>query len=241
MSPLAARLRERFYRWEQHPFHSLFERHVESLLSPSTDVLLDAGCGRAVPLLRAFLGKVRHLIGVDLVEFTDVPAGIAVYQADLSAIPVADGRVDVVMSRSVFEHLSDPISVYGELARVVRPGGKITFLTANMWDYGTLIARLVPNRFHAGIVKAVEGREAEDTFPTVYRSNTHAAVTRLAAGAGLRVVSFKYLSQYPNYLMFNGVLFFLGMCYEKLINRFDALRFLRGWILVTLEKPEQYP
>ena len=51
------------------------------------------------------------------------------------------------------------------------------------------------------------------------------------------MTQFDYLSQYPNYLMFNGVLFFLGMCYEKLIDRFHALRGLRGWILVTLEKP----
>ena len=53
----------------------------------------------------------------------------------------------------------------------------------------------------------------------------------------MEVESFVYLSQYPNYLMINGVLFFIGMCYEKLIRRFEALRFLRGWILVTLRKP----
>ena len=47
---------------------------------------------------------------------------------------------------------------------------------------------------------------------------------------------FDYVSQYPNYLMFNGVLFFIGMCFEKVIARFDALRWLRGWILVTLVK-----
>lgn len=78
----------------------------------------------------------------------------------------------------------------------------------------------------------------EDTFPTAYRTNTRTDVERLAASAGLRVESFEYLSQYPNYLMFNGALFFLGVCYEKLISRFEALRILRGWILVTLRKPE---
>jgi hypothetical protein len=34
--------------------------------------------------------------------------------------------------------------------------------------------------------------------------------------------------------MFNGALFFLGTCYDKLVCRFEALRFLRGWIMVTL-------
>ena len=106
-----------------------------------------------------------------------------------------------------------------------------------MWDYGTLVARCVPNRFHARIVRMAEGREEEDTFPTEYKTNTRGAVRRLSADAGLAVESFEYLSQYPNYLMFNGALFFIGMCFEKLIARFDALRGLRGWILVTLRKP----
>ncbi len=240
MSSLAVRLRDRFYREERHPYR-IFEQCVESLIEPGTRVLLDAGCGRTVPVLRKFQGKVAALIGVELVDFTDVPAGIEVHQADLSAIPVATSSVDLIMSRSVFEHLTDPESVYRELARVLRPGGKIVFLTANMWDYGTQVARLVPNRFHGRIVKAVEGREEEDTFPTAYRTNTRGDVARLAAGAGLEVASFEYLSQYPNYLMFNGIFFFLGMCYEKLISRFEALRFLRGWILVTLEKPALRP
>ncbi len=236
MSSLAIRLRERFYDPKRHP-NKLLELRVESLLGPDVNVLLDAGCGRTAPVLRKFIGKVPRLIGVELVDFKDVPEGIETYNTDLGRLPLPDACVDLVMSRSVFEHLTDPASVYHELARVLRPGGRIVFLTANMWDYGTLVARMVPNRLHGSIVKAVEGRAEEDTFPTAYRTNTRADVERLAGDAGLRVSQFVYLSQYPNYLMFNGVAFFLGMCYEKLIARFEVLRFLRGWILVTLDKP----
>ena len=60
---------------------------------------------------------------------------------------------------------------------------------------------------------------------------------RLARESGLSVEAFDYLSQYPNYLLFNGVLFFFGMCFERIIARFSSLRLLRGWILVTLRKP----
>jgi SAM-dependent methyltransferase len=234
-SALALKLRDRFYRDADHPYR-LFERRVESLIGPDTRVLLDAGCGRTVPVLRKFQGKVGHLIGVELVPFTDVPPGIETHNADLGALPLADASVDLIMSRSVFEHLTDPESVYRELARVLRPGGRIVFLTANLWDYGTQVARLVPNRLHGKVVKAVEGRAEEDTFPTAYKTNTRADVDRLARRCGLRVDGFEYLSQYPNYLLFNGPLFVLGMAYEKLIANLEALRFLRGWILVTLQK-----
>lgn len=236
MTALSQRLLERYYSNVPHPY-KLFEQRVDALLAPGGKCLLDAGCGRTVPVLRKYLGRADRLIGVELVAFTDVPAGIETHNANLGALPVADACVDVIMSRSVFEHLAEPEPVYREFARVLRPGGKAVFLTANMWDYGTLAARMVPNRFHARVVKAVEGREEEDTFPTAYKTNTRADVNRLAAGAGLVVQDFEYLSQYPNYLMFNGALFLLGTAFENLIRRVEALRVLRGWIMVTLAKP----
>lgn len=236
MPSLAIRLRDRFYANDAHPYR-IFERRVATTLRGADETLLDAGCGRTTPVLRNFIGRAGRLIGVDLVEFTDVPAGIETYEIDLAHVPLPDSCVDVIMSRSVFEHLTDPDAVYRELARILRPGGRIVFLTANLWDYGTAVARLVPNRYHASVVKFVEGRKEEDTFPTAYRTNTRSAVDRLARDAGLDVRSFEYLSQYPNYLMFNGALFFIGMCVEKLIARAHALRTLRGWIMVTLEKP----
>ena len=236
MTPLAERLLDRYYAGVPHPYRT-FEERVGGLVTGTTQVLLDAGCGRTAPVLRKFLGRVPRLVGVDLVEFKDVAPGIETHHADLAVLPLDSGSVDLIMSRSVFEHLAEPEAVYTEFARVLTPGGKAVFLTANMWDYGTLVARLVPNRLHGRVVKAVEGRAEEDTFPTAYRTNTRRDVRRLAEHAGLRVASFEYLSQYPNYLLFNGALFFVGMCFEKLIARFDALALLRGWILVTLEKP----
>jgi SAM-dependent methyltransferase len=235
MTDLSEKLLRKYYAKSVHPYRA-YEQRVDSLLKPG-GTLLDAGCGRTVPVLKKYLGRAGRLIGVELVDFTDVPPGIDTYNADLAKLPLPDASADLIMSRSVFEHLTDPESVYREFSRVLRPGGAVVFLTANMWDYGTLVARLVPNRFHAKIVKHVEGRAEEDTFPTAYKTNTPGDVERLAAAAGLRVESFQYLSQYPNYLMFNGALFFLGMCFEKLISRFESLRFLRGWIMVTLRKP----
>jgi SAM-dependent methyltransferase len=134
------------------------------------------------------------------------------------------------------EHVTDPASVYGEIHRVLKPGGHFIFLTANLWDYSALIAKLIPNRFHPWIVARTEGRAEHDVFPVAYRTNTHAAVRKWSQKTGFELVSFRYLGQYPAYFMFNGVLFFLATGYEKLISRVPALHILQGWIFVVLRK-----
>ena len=234
MTELADRYREKYFGNQEHPYRT-FLRTVESHLLPE-HALLDAGCGRTAPVLAKYRGRVRRLIGIDLVEFDGAPEGIELLNNDLGRIDLPDACVDLVMARSVMEHVEDPDAVYREINRVLRPGGHFVFLTANLWDYASLIAKLIPNRFHPWIVARVEGREEHDVFPIQYRTNTHGAVARLARSTGFDIVSFTYHGQYPAYFNFNGALFLVATAYEKLISRFESLRFLRGWILVVLRK-----
>ena len=94
-------------------------------------------------------------------------------------------------------------------------------MTANLWDYASIIAKLIPNRFHPAIVSRTEGRAEHDVFPVAYRTNTRRAVMKWA--------------------MFNGFLFLLATGYEKVISKVPALNFLQGWIFVVLRKPGDSP
>lgn len=235
MSKLAERLLERYFGDDEHPYRTL-ELEIARRLRPD-HTLLDAGCGRGAPVLVKYKGNARRLIGVDLVEFDTTVDGIELLNNDLGRLDVGDGEVDIVMSRSVMEHVDDPQAVYREVHRVLKPGGVFVFLTANLWDYSALIAKAVPNSLHPWIVARTEGRQEKDVFPVRYRTNTYGAVRKLAADAGFEVDSFRYLGQYPGYFMFNGFLFLIATGYEKLLRRFESLRFLRGWIFVVLRKP----
>jgi len=235
MTELAERLQRKYFDPQSHPYR-IFEGEVETRLRPE-HTLLDAGCGRDAPLLRKYLGRARALIGVDLVDFSADLPGVRLVQGDLAATGVESGSVDIVMARSVMEHVEDPQAVYAEMHRILKPGGAFVFLTANLWDYASLIATVIPNRLHPAIVARTEGRAEHDVFPVRYRTNTRGSVARWAQGSGFEVTSFRYLGQYPSYFMFNGALFLLATGYEKLISRFDSLGFLRGWILAILTKP----
>jgi SAM-dependent methyltransferase len=235
MTALAEQLKKKYYGHLDHPYRIL-EREVATRLRPD-HTLLDAGCGRAAPLLEKFKGKAKRLIGVDLGNFESTSAGIELLQGDLGGVPLESSSVDIIMSRSVLEHLEQPLEVYVEVRRLLKPGGYFVFLTANFWDYASLVAKLVPNRFHPWIVSKTEGREERDVFPVQYRTNTRRSIKRFAQVAGLEIVAFKYLGQYPSYFMFNGVLFLVATAYEKLISGFEPLAPLRGWILGVLKKP----
>lgn len=236
MTELAERYWEKYFSDSEHPYRTLEKLVLQKLQPEST--LLDAGCGYTAPTLVKFKGLASRLIGIDLVEFDQPIDGIELYQRDLADSGLPDACVDVVMCRSVMEHVTDPLAVYREMFRILKPGGRFIFLTGNAWDYSAVIARIIPNRFHPWIVAKTEGREERDVFPVAYKTNTKRQVERLSVGSGLEIEAFSYHGQYPSYFMFNGALFLLATAYEKLITRFESLAFLRGWILVTLRKPE---
>jgi len=234
VSELAERLKQRYFGSWVHPYET-FESEVQRVLRKDS-VLLDAGCGRTAPVLRRYRDKASRLIGIDVVDSTGPIPGVEYFRRSLTNTELPSETVDVIMARSVMEHVDEPQTVYAEFARVLKPGGRLVFLTANLWDYASLIAATIPNRFHGWIVAKTEGRAEEDTFPVRYRTNTKRAIRRFAAGAGLQIDSLRYLGQYPNYFMFNGALFFVATGYEKLIASTPSLHWLRGWILCTLVK-----
>src|SRR5690348_585966 len=119
MTALTQRLKERFFG-QEHPYRTFEEEVARHLREQHT--LLDAGCGRTAPVLEKFKGKAHRLIGIDVVDFDPQVCGMELLKQDLTDISVPSGSVDVVMSRSVMEHVVDPKKVYAEIHRILKPG-----------------------------------------------------------------------------------------------------------------------
>lgn len=231
------RIKARYFDEEDHPYRHL-ERAIEAYIEPHFTVL-EAGCGRNAEVLSKYRGKAERLIGVDPVEFTLAEGleEIELQRGDISNTGLPSSSVDLVISRALMEHLPSPRGAFAEIHRVLKPGGRYIYLVPNLGDYGSIVALLTPNSLHPAIVKFVEGRSIEDTFPAYFRCCTKGSIQKFCDSTGLKLAKCEYLGQYPAYFQFNSALFYLFTGYEKLISKVDALRFLRGWLLVEIEKP----
>ncbi len=216
------------------------ERYLEAIrrLASAKAWVLDAGCGRHAPFATRMAPWVEQVVGVDVgTARPPTPGNVTLVRGNLERLPFVGGAFDLVVSRSVFEHLERPGAVFREIARVLKPGGHLVYLVPNLWDYVSLASAMVPNRLHGAIVEAIQGRPPADTFPTYYRANTRRRLRKLLKQAGLQSVRMEMLSQYPAYLMFSPRLFRLGIAYERLVRERATLAGLRSWILGTAVKP----
>ena len=132
--------------------------------------VLDVGCGTG-RLAALLAGAGAEVVGVDLspamlaVAAQRAPGRLAC--ADAARLPLPDASVDAAVTVATLEFTHDPAAVLAEMARVVRPGGRV-------------VAAVLNPRSPWGLLDRPGRREP-------YRSGCFldaAALLRLAAGHG---------------------------------------------------------
>jgi SAM-dependent methyltransferase len=92
--------------------------------------VLDAGAGEAP--YRELFGHCEY-VTTDWTESVHPRARSADVIASLDDLPIADGSFDAVVCTQVLEHVKDPGRVLSELARVLRPGGRLCLTVPLAW------------------------------------------------------------------------------------------------------------
>lgn len=183
------------------------------------DRVLDLGCGRGGIVER--LGTQGHWTGSDpdLVSLREHRRReLARCCANSERLPFPTAHFDLVVSSWVLEHLLAPAIAFCEIARILRPGGRFIFLTPNARHPLPWLSRQLAalRQSQVRVVSTVYDREAGDTFPVVYRANTHLEIERLAVDAGLRMVELRWVTD-PSYFAWDRVTFWMAVGFSALL------------------------
>lgn len=202
------------------PALEIYDELLDNLVDADT-LLLDAGCGPG-GLVKGMVGRARRVTGVDryvsaFADQLEIPEAV---EADLSALPFADNSFTLITCSWVLEHLPDPAAVFSEFSRVLKPGGRVMFITPNKGNYAVWLRRLVPSAISQRLVHAIYARDEHFINPTYYRANSQRDIDRALRDTALRPVRFDHISD-PSYLAFNEVLFRVSIVIEALIDRFN--------------------
>jgi SAM-dependent methyltransferase len=193
-------------------------------------LVLDAGCGmgRHARQVASHAGRV---VAVDFSRAIDAAAGnlqglenVLCVQADLRALPLAEGQFDLVYSLGVLHHLDDTAGVLRHLVEKARPGGRVRIYLywkrhglAGVLLSGATLMRTITTRLPMRSLKAVSW------LTSVLLAAAVVGPYRLLARAGVAVRPHWPLAVYTKYpfeVLYNDQFDRLSAPLEK---RYDAV------------------
>jgi SAM-dependent methyltransferase len=232
-----------------------FKRHIQTLYKYKAaelvnrrpgQVVLDIGGGKECPFLHYVDAPRRHLIiALDLSEEElrrnrQLQHKI-VGDAAANRFPFRDRSADLVVSRSVVEHIRDNPAFFANCARVLRPGGIMVHAFPGRYAPFALINQLLPNWLARRLVGYLHPEWLEEDnygFLAFYDRCYFSAVQDLIDCNGLGNCSFDFLYYQSIYFNFFFPLYVLMLAYD-LIASAIGVRNLASGIVVTAERPPE--
>ena len=87
---------------------------------------------------------------------------VALVEGGAEALPFADAEFDAVVSTQVYEYVADIAGAFAEVARVLRPGGRVLVLDTD-WD--SVVWAVVDRERHRRVMAAWDGHLVDPHLP----------------------------------------------------------------------------
>ena len=107
-------------------------------------------------------------------ELIKAPAGYRKICADICSPDLTlEPGYDLVISRSVAEHVKDPVQFHRNIHKLLSPGGRAFHFFPTLFWYGFLLNRIIPENIGGKLLRLLTPDRTEnghaDKFPAYYR------------------------------------------------------------------------
>lgn len=216
------------------------QRVIDSLVDlPDGGTFVDLGGGRrceyadAVPRSRAVRLVAVDISASELAHNHDADETIV---ADVAkGLPFDDGRIDLLVSHALLEHVDGVPAAIGHIARVMKPGGRTIHYMPSRNALFAIAARLLPfdqllRLLHFTRPETIDRVE----FEVHYDHTEPVAIRRLFTEAGFRSVTVEWTAAQADYFKPIVPLYLAVACYEAVVRRLGLSR-LAAYLVVSAE------
>jgi SAM-dependent methyltransferase len=232
---------DRLPRTFTRSLHALHEKATARLLNQAEGgVVMDVGGGHLCPFAaRREPGRGIRILALDISEtqlrHNEVVDWKLVGDA-CRPLPLKDGTLDLVVSRSVLEHLPDTAAFVAEAARVTRSGGAGVHVFPARWAPFAVINRMIPDRVaKAALHYLFPQWKSECGFPAYYRHCTADDMAALMRSHGLEIEEMAVRYYQSIYFKFFLPLYLASLAYDLAVWALD-LRPLACQVLMVVRK-----
>jgi len=202
-------------------------------------IAMDAGCGEGI-YGNEWAHKVNPglLIGID-VDIESLKKNRLINlaaKASLKEIPLKKGVFDVIICRSVIEHLQDPEKTFKEFYRVLKKNGRLIISTQNICNPIMFVNYILPDSIRIFLKRVlIKNIADEGTYPVYYRCNSKKKFKKISKESGFLEERFIQHTQGHGYWRFSVLKYFFLLLENISLLKF--LRFIRPHIVACYVKP----
>ena len=205
-------------------------------------VIVDVGAGFNLPAVRSGAMSEEHiLIGMDILESSlrkNRDVDCAVLADACKPWPYADNSLDLVISRSVVEHLPDNHAFTDEMYRALKPGGRCIHVLPGKNAPFSVLNRLLPNSWTKQLIKWVFPEESNELgFVAYYDHCSAPALQKLFEQKGFHIEELRLRYYQSAYFGIVFPLYFLSALYDWCVWKI-GIKTLASQILIVARKPE---
>lgn len=236
------RLSSRFDARKDVALYQRYDQYVAEAIRAlrSGSTVIDVGGGRTC----SFAGELQNgknlcVVAVD-VSPTELAANTtadATFVADVAnRLPFADAEADMVVSRTVLEHVANVERAAHEMQRVLRPEGLSIHLLPCRYALFALVARILPFWLAKGLLhRLIPDSRGVVEFDVYYDRCHPAAIERLFRDAGFRDVEVECTWDQAAYFHAFFPVFLLVLAYQRIAEALQA-RILASYLIVRAQR-----